>query len=104
MGKWASSPPICRRRVVGDWTTTSPAATRWGRGVFPSFGSLGTITLVVVAEGDETAIVFDGAEAAVGWNKVGEYELPAATVRLEISSETDGEMVIADAIRWVPLD
>ena len=33
-----------------------------------------------------------------------DIEFPATEVRLEISSETDGEMVIADAIRWVPLD
>lgn len=60
--------------------------------------------MMLVADGTETPVVFDGATAEIGWNKLGEYELVATEVRLEISSRTGGEMVIADAIRWVPLE
>jgi len=70
----------------------------------PNFGMLGSFDLTLVDGDTETPIAFDGNEAAVGWNKLGAYDLDSRTVRLEISSRTDGEMVIADAIRWIPLD
>lgn len=58
----------------------------------------------LVADGKTTPLPFDGEVAEVGWNKIDEFEFTATEVRVEISSKTDGEMVIADAIRWVPLD
>ena len=70
---------------------------------YPSFRALGTFDMTLVADDTETPVVFDGATAETGWNKLGEYEFATTEVRLEISSRTDGEMVIADAIRWVPL-
>ena len=70
----------------------------------PSYGMLGSFDMTLVVDGNETSIPFDGTAADVGWNKLGEYELSSTAVRLEISSRTDGEMVIADAIRWVPVD
>ncbi|MDE0443759.1 MAG: hypothetical protein OXL38_16830 [Gammaproteobacteria bacterium] len=60
--------------------------------------------MTLVADGTETPVVFDGATAETGWNKLGEYEFTGTEVRLEVSSRTEGEMVIADAIRWTPLD
>ena len=56
------------------------------------------------AGGKDTTIGFDGASAEVGWNRIGEYELRASEVRLEVSSQTDGEMVVADAIRWIRVE
>ena len=47
---------------------------------------------------------FDGSAVDPGWNKIGDFEFASTEVRLEITSRTDGEMVIADAIRWLPLD
>lgn len=72
----------------------------WG----PSYGTLGTLAMTVIADGREVAVAYDGASADVGWNEIDEFEFTTTAVRLEISSKTDGEMVIADAIRWVPLD
>jgi len=69
-----------------------------------AYGELGSYDMALVADGKRIPIPFDGAAAEVGWNKVGEYEFSSTSVRLEISSRTDGEMVIADAIRWAPLD
>ena len=43
---------------------------------------------------------FNAADAASGWNRVGTWDLPAGDVYLRVSTETNGAMVIADAIRW----
>ena len=72
----------------------------WGR----SFGALGTLTMTVVADGREVEVAYDVASADVGWNEVDEFEFVTPDVRLEVSNRTDGEMVIADAIRWLPVD
>ncbi|MDE0422660.1 MAG: hypothetical protein OXK76_17475 [Gammaproteobacteria bacterium] len=75
-----------------------------GFGYGRSYATLGSYDMSVVADDRATPIPFDGEAAEVGWNKIGEFEFTETEVRLEISSATDGEMVIADAIRWVPLD
>ena len=69
-----------------------------------SYGTLGAFDMTLVADGETTRVDFDGAGADPGWNKIGEFEFTTTEVRLEISSRTDGEMVIADAIRWIPLE
>lgn len=69
-----------------------------------SYGTLGSYDMTLVADGEATRVDFDGAGADTEWNKIGEFEFATTEVRLEISSRSDGEMVIADAIRWVPLD
>ena len=74
--------------------------TLWG----PSYGALGTLAMTVVADGREVEFAYDGATADIGWNEVDEFEFVTTNVRLEVSNRTDGEMVIADAIRWVPVD
>ena len=76
----------------------------WGRPGSRSYRPLGTFDMTLLADGKTTPLPFDGAVAKTGWNKVAEFEFTSTQVRLEISSQTDGEMVIADAIRWVPLD
>lgn len=81
-----------------------PNRLAFGSTSLPSFGTLGSFSMTLVANGTESPVVFDAATAEVGWNKLGEYTLSTTEARLEISSRTDGEMVIADAIRWVLLD
>ncbi len=49
-------------------------------------------------------VKFDGASARSGWNTLGEFDLRSGGVRVEISNLTDGQAVIADAIRWRRLD
>lgn len=46
-------------------------------------------------------IEFDGAGAAAGWNKLGEFDLKSPLVSVVVSNRTDGDIVIADAIRWL---
>ena len=90
-GRWQLDYHLPNRNAMGmSWMT--------------SFGELGAFEMALVVDGNRTAVDFDGSDAAVGWNKLGEYDLPSTTVLLEITSRTDGEMVIADAIRWAPLD
>ena len=87
-----------------DFHLPDPQPPGWG---WPpgsrSYAALGTFDMKLLADGETTPLLFDGAVAKTGWNKVAEFDLAATQVRLEISSRTDGEMVIADAIRWVPL-
>ena len=45
---------------------------------------------------------FDASASERGWNDLGTFDLSAGTVRLSVSDATDGESVIADAIRWIP--
>ena len=46
---------------------------------------------------------FDASIAAPGWVHLGDFALPPGNVRLVVSNRTDGEVVIADAIRWRPV-
>ena len=48
----------------------------------------------------EWALDFDASLGETGWNKLGEFDLPGGEVRLEVSNRTNGDEVIADAIRW----
>ena len=103
---------------VAVFSAELPAPGRWqldfhvpnrgptlGQGfTLQAYGTLGSFDMTLVADGTATRVDFDGSAADVGWNKIGEFDLAATEVRLEISSRTDGEMVIADAIRWVQLD
>ena len=54
--------------------------------------------------GDETTVSFDGGAAEQGWNRLGVYDLPAGDVELVVSDKTDGEYVVADAIRWISVE
>ncbi len=58
---------------------------------------------IEVEHGDETIPVdFDASVAADGWNRLGQFELPADSVVVRVSSESTGDVVYADAIRWTP--
>ncbi|MEJ2420090.1 MAG: hypothetical protein P8Y45_24885, partial [Exilibacterium sp.] len=63
----------------------------------------GTWQLSIESTGLPTEVIhFDAADKAEGWAIVGEYQLPAGKIRLVFSDKTDGNIVIADAIRWSP--
>ena len=64
------------------------------------FDALGSMDMRLESAGEETLIAFDAGAAEVGWNKVGAYDLDHRLVRLVVSNRTDGETVVADAIRW----
>ena len=70
------------------------------------YGELGTFNLAVVAAEGMEAVDFDAADAAVGWNRVREFDLASTHVRVEVSGQTNanGQIVLADAVRWLPVD
>ena len=63
-------------------------------------GSLGSYDLTLTAGGEERPLEFDAAAAETGWNTLGEFNLSEGEARLEVSDQTSGRLVIADAIRW----
>jgi hypothetical protein len=93
------------RRAV--FTASLPRAGRWRlayhlpAGVLPS---LGTYDLTLRAGDTARALEFDGAAAEGGWNTLGEFDVPAGEVRLEVSDRSSGRLVVADAVRWQPLE
>ena len=81
-----------------------PDLGRWSVPGVALFGALGTFDMKLVADGEQIPIEFDGRAAETGWNNLGEFKIVSPQVRVMVSSRTDGEMVIADAIRWLPVE
>lgn len=71
-----------------------------GTGAQFLFGELGAYDIRLHADGEAAMLEFDGATAAPGWRRLGEFDLHAGTVHVSVSNRTDGETVVADAIRW----
>ena len=69
-----------------------------------AFDALGSMDMRLDSGGVRTPVAFDAGAAEVGWNKVGEFDLEHRDVRLVVSNRTDGETVVADAIRWRRID
>ena len=72
---------------------------------------LGSYEMTLVQHSDEatprdesTPIEFDGSIAEAGWNRLGDFDLHSPNVSLAVTDRTDGDVVVADAIRWQPLE
>ena len=63
----------------------------------------GTWKMNVVNDSVTEPLDFDAENGDDGWNALGTFEIAAGEVRLEISRETEGKYVLADAIRWTPV-
>ena len=64
----------------------------------------GTWNLVVKGpNSDLHEVQFDSNAAAMGWNLAGNFDLPEGEISVTLSDKTDGQLVVADAIRWSPL-
>ncbi len=63
----------------------------------------GTWHLEIVSAQGRRPVSYDASIANTGWNLVGEFDLPAGEVRVELTDLTDGRMVVADAIAWSPV-
>jgi hypothetical protein len=72
-----------------------------GRGG-PEFADKGTDYNYTISssEGSEK-VLFELNNPEDGWNRMGSFLLPADSVTVRLSSETDGRRVIADAVKWV---
>ena len=65
--------------------------------------SLGSLALELSHGGRQQSVVtFEGGDAVPGWNDVGAFDLSAGPVDVSLSDRTSGQVVVADAIRWLP--
>ena len=70
-----------------------------------NFGlNLGTYDLELRNGGSSRPIDFDAQAAGIGWAVLGDFDLTQGTVELELSDDTTGRVVAADAVRFVRLD
>ena len=70
--------------------------------VFPG-RKWGTWNLVIKdSNGDQHEISFYSKAAAQGWNLAESLFLPEGETSVIFSDKTDGQLVVADAIRWSP--
>ena len=68
-------------------------------------GDQGAYDITLVMGGDERAIEFDGSVAAGGWNRLGEFDVTDRDVRVVVANQAEtGHSVIADAVRWSPVE
>ena len=63
---------------------------------------LGTYDLRIVSEAGVLTPSFDAATATPGWNKIGDFNLRAGQVAVVVGRRSSGEVIVADAIRWLP--
>jgi hypothetical protein len=73
-----------------------------GRGFGPEFADKGTDYNYTISssEGSET-VSYELNNPEDGWNRLGSFHFPADSVSIQLSNETDGRRVIADAVKWV---
>ena len=67
-----------------------------------SIGTLGSFEVVVATDSTEVGLRFDGWSSEAGWNSLGTFDLEAGRVEVGVSTRSDGDLVLADAIRWIP--
>lgn len=101
------------------FTTVLPTGGRWrlsyhlpgasaSEGRDPALGvttlddDFGRYDLRIVAGAETRPVSFDARDAVLGWNVIGTYDLAEGPVSVEVSDATDGDVVVADAIRWQP--
>jgi ABC-type transport system involved in multi-copper enzyme maturation permease subunit len=65
----------------------------------------GTWNLVITdSNGDQHETKFDSdAASQAQWNIVGNFEIPEGEISVTLSNQTNGQFVVADAIRWLPV-
>ena len=69
---------------------------------FP-WSKFGTWTMVIKDSNvDRHNAEFNSGAALEGWNQVETFDLPDGEVSVTLSDKTDGDLVMADAIRWSP--
>ena len=97
--------------VPGRWRLYYhlPGASASGRNAPQGGGwnpgdNFGTYHLEIVAGDLRIPVAYDARMAATGWNDIGTFELPAGSVSIAVTDATDGQVVVADAIRWQVVD
>jgi hypothetical protein len=57
---------------------------------------------IIDDNGDKHKVEFNSKAGTEGWNLAGKLDLPGGKVTVELSDLTDGDLVVADAIRLTP--
>jgi hypothetical protein len=71
-----------------------------GRG--PGFADEGYVYNYTISSNEGTdEVAFTLRNIEEGWNKIGAFHFPADTARIELSNQTNGRRVFADAVKWV---
>ena len=77
-----------------------PGSGRGYRG--PEFADNGTEYLYTVSSNEGTEQVrYTLSNPEEGWNRLGTFHFPADTATVELSNDTNGKRVVADAVKWV---
>lgn len=72
-------------------------------GALPLPLDYGTWSLRHEQAGESTEVSFDAAEAEAGWSPVDTLELDGGPVTVTLTNRTTGQVVLADAVRWIDL-
>ena len=72
----------------------------WRAGGWNPGDDFGTYNLEIVAGDLRIPVAYDARMAVPGWNDIGTFELPAGGVSVTVSDATDGQVIVADAVRW----
>ncbi|MCK5368168.1 MAG: hypothetical protein KAQ62_06430, partial [Cyclobacteriaceae bacterium] len=64
----------------------------------------GSYMLTVFHDDGEEQVILDVVKAEEGWNLLGNYYLSQGPTKVILSNETEGNLVIADAIKWVKVE
>ncbi len=63
----------------------------------------GTYFMIITdSSGVNHEVTFDSNAASMGWSLAGSIFLPKGETTVILSNKTDGDFVVADAIRWLP--
>lgn len=84
------------------WRNNVMPNLSWRQDLMPD-KKWGAFYLIITdSNGDRREIKFDPENLPPGWYPVGKIDLPEGETSVAISNKTDGDYVIADAIRWKP--
>ena len=94
-GKWDLELYIPSRRNI-------ISILSWNKDLMPG-KRIGAYDLIITdGNGNRHEIKFDPKTAPQGWNLAGNIDLPEGKTTVTISDKTDGDYVVADAVRWSP--
>lgn len=97
-GRWSLSYHVPHLTQLAEVALGSRFRGRYERLI----GTLGSVEIVVATESTEVDLRFDGRSSEAGWNSLGTFDLAAGPVDVAVSTRSDGDLVLADAIRWTP--
>jgi len=64
----------------------------------------GNVSINIVQKDESENLVWAADKAVSGWNRLSEFDLEAGTVSVELGNDSNGRVIIADAISWTRVD